>query len=139
MPGIADTIFQTQSGGLARTYSTQSTPHGYGLDKKRQVLQLSKEGLGFQSIGRIVAVSNVTVWPWIRGMGQAVQQFVATHPPVRTAEGDGQRGHRCTVALRRRTQRKCWGWLAVARATDPVLADRLGSRGRPPATRLWAA
>ena len=60
-------------------------------------------------------------------------------PPVRTAEGDGQRGHRCTVALRRRTQRKCWGWLAVARATDPVLADRLGSRGRPPATRLWAA
>ena len=44
------------------------------MDIRLQALKLYLEGLGFRSIGRILAVSNVTVLKWIRTFGEQLFQ-----------------------------------------------------------------
>ena len=57
-----------------------------GSTRNCKVLQLYKDGPGFRSIGRLLAVSNVTVLNWIRGIGQEVQHFVARQTLALKAE-----------------------------------------------------
>ncbi len=42
---------------------------------KRQALQLYLEGLGFRSIGRILGVSHVSVYKWIKKFGQELEDL----------------------------------------------------------------
>ena len=42
---------------------------------KRLVLELYLEGLGFRSIGRILKVSNVSVYNWIKSFGQKIEEL----------------------------------------------------------------
>jgi transposase-like protein len=45
------------------------------LHLKRLALQLYLEGLGFRSIGRILKVSHVSVYRWIRNFGQKAEEL----------------------------------------------------------------
>jgi len=42
---------------------------------KRYALQLYLEGLGFRAIGRILNFSHVSVYNWIRGFGEKLENF----------------------------------------------------------------
>ena len=42
---------------------------------KRQALQLYLEGLGFRSIGRILKVSHVSVYNWLKSSGAKLQDI----------------------------------------------------------------
>ena len=42
---------------------------------KRDALFLYLEGLGFRSIGRFLEVSHVTVFNWIKGFGEKLDEF----------------------------------------------------------------
>jgi len=60
-------------------------------DEKRQLaLKLYLEGLGLRAIGRVLAVSNVTVMRWVRAYGQRAEQQAASAPAqaVRIGEVD---------------------------------------------------
>ncbi len=48
---------------------------------KRSALELYLEGLGFRSIGRILRVSHVSVYNWIRSFGEIVDSLRSTKPP----------------------------------------------------------
>jgi transposase len=54
---------------------------------KRQALQIYLEGLGFRSIGRILNVSHVSVYHWIRKFGAQVET-VRNDKPVEVMELD---------------------------------------------------
>ena len=45
------------------------------IDKKRLALQMYLEGLGFNSIGRILEVSHVSVLKWIRQYGKQAEEL----------------------------------------------------------------
>jgi transposase len=45
------------------------------MSVKRQALQLYLEGLGFRSIGRILGVSHVSVYNWIKKFGQEIEDI----------------------------------------------------------------
>ena len=42
---------------------------------KRKALQLYLEGLGFRSIGRILQVSHVSVYNWIKSFGSKLHPY----------------------------------------------------------------
>jgi len=42
---------------------------------KRQALALYLEGLGFRSIGRLLKVSHVSVYHWIKKFGESTQEI----------------------------------------------------------------
>jgi len=44
-------------------------------DRKRQALALYLEGLGFRSIGRLLQVSHVSIYNWIKAFGQTLAQL----------------------------------------------------------------
>jgi transposase-like protein len=44
---------------------------------KRLALELYLEGLGFRSIGRILKVSHVSIYNWIRSFGEKVEEIRA--------------------------------------------------------------
>lgn len=46
---------------------------GKGAHIKRQAVELYLEGLGFRSIGRVLKVSHVAVYNWIRGFGEKLE------------------------------------------------------------------
>ncbi len=48
---------------------------------KRSALDLYLEGLGFRSIGRILKVSHVTVYNWIRSFGKIVESLRSSKTP----------------------------------------------------------
>ena len=59
-------------------YTCKDCGYNYTVEKKstakpeamkRQALQLYLEGLGFRSIGRLLKVSHVTVYHWIKSFG----------------------------------------------------------------------
>jgi|SRR6185437_1002925 len=49
--------------------------------RKRAALTLYLEGLGFRSIARLLQVSHVAVYKWIRGFGSQVQQIRSEEKP----------------------------------------------------------
>jgi len=42
---------------------------------KRQALELYLEGLGFRSIGRVLGVSHVAVYQWIKLFGESIEHL----------------------------------------------------------------
>jgi uncharacterized protein YjcR len=48
-------------------------------NQKRQALELYLEGLGFRSIGRILKVSHVSIFNWIKQYGQNLDLLQNNH------------------------------------------------------------
>ena len=51
---------------------TRSTPKGVGAPLKRQALHMYLEGVGMRSIGRVLRISHVAVYKWLRSAGESV-------------------------------------------------------------------
>lgn len=60
---------------------------GAGKAKKKQALQLYLEGLGFRSIGRILEVSHVAAYKWIRAFGENLEEL-RSEAAIEVAEMD---------------------------------------------------
>ncbi len=56
-------------------YHFTTTSTGKPEELKRQALALYLEGLGFRSIGRILNVSHVAVYYWIKQFGENAQEL----------------------------------------------------------------
>lgn len=56
-------------------YSVVQKSTSVSLEKKRLALAMYLEGLGFNSIGRILKVSHVAVQKWIRKYGRKVEEL----------------------------------------------------------------
>lgn len=56
-------------------------------EMRRFALQLYLEGLGYRAIGRILNVSNVTVYKWIKAFGESVD-LPKSEEPVEIVELD---------------------------------------------------
>lgn len=67
---------------------------------KRSALDLYLEGLGFRSIGRILKVSHVSVYHWIRSFGETVALLRSskTHEVVEIDELHSYIGNKKTTA-----------------------------------------
>ena len=55
---------------------------------KRSALELYLEGLGFRSIGRILKVSHVSIYNWIRSFGEKIEQIRASSEAPKVVEMD---------------------------------------------------
>ena len=55
---------------------------------KRLALHMYIEGLGFRSIGRILGVSHVSVFRWIREFGQKVKELNTENQQIEIVEVD---------------------------------------------------
>jgi transposase-like protein len=55
---------------------------------KRLALHMYLEGLGFRSIGRILGVSHVSVFIWIREFGQKVRELNTENQQIKMVEVD---------------------------------------------------
>jgi transposase len=51
---------------------TRSTPKGADASSKRQALHMYLEGVGMRSIGRLLQISHVAVYKWLRAAGESV-------------------------------------------------------------------
>ena len=56
--------------------------------KKRQALELYLEGLGFRSIGRILKVSHVSIYRWMRLFGSKLKELQSETGPSSITEID---------------------------------------------------
>ena len=74
-----------------------------GSDAERRLaLKLYLEGLGFRSIGRILAFSHVAVYQWIRAFGEQVSKQLKPKHPARVVEMDEMHsyiGHKKNLLL----------------------------------------
>lgn len=70
-----------------RNYTVAQKSTERSLSTKRQALQMYLEGLGFRSIGRILGVSHVAVYYWIRKFGAQIET-VRNDNPVQVMELD---------------------------------------------------
>ena len=59
----------------------------FAKDVKQQALNMYLEGMGFRAIGRILQVSHVSVYRWIRAFGQQAPAL-ASHPAIDVVELD---------------------------------------------------
>lgn len=55
---------------------------------KRSALELYLEGLGFRSIGRILKVSHVSIYNWIKSFGEKIEQVRVSSKAPRVVEMD---------------------------------------------------
>jgi transposase-like protein len=70
-----------------RNYTVAKKLTERSQDTKRQALQMYLEGFGFRSIGRILNVSHVSVYHWIRKFGAQIET-VRNDKPVEMMELD---------------------------------------------------
>ena len=56
-------------------YTVEQKSTSVSIDRKRLALQMYLEGLGFNSIGRILKVSHVAVMNWIRQYGKQAEEL----------------------------------------------------------------
>ncbi|MDQ6989287.1 MAG: helix-turn-helix domain-containing protein, partial [Mariprofundaceae bacterium] len=56
-------------------YNYTVASRGASKEQKRQALELYLEGLGFRSIGRLLKVSHVSVYNWIRAFGEKLDEI----------------------------------------------------------------
>ena len=62
-----------------RHYSVLQKSTASSKETKRMALQLYLEGLGFNSIGRVLGVSHVSVQNWIRDFGKSAESLKSSH------------------------------------------------------------
>ena len=55
----------------SRYYSVEQKSTAVSKEKKRMALQMYLEGLGFNSIGRVLGVPHVSVLKWVRKYGES--------------------------------------------------------------------
>lgn len=55
---------------------------------KRSALELYLEGLGFRSIGRILKVSHVSIYNWIRSFGEKIEEIRVSSKAPKVVEMD---------------------------------------------------
>jgi transposase-like protein len=55
---------------------------------KRSALELYLEGLGFRSIGRILKVSHVSIYNWIKSFGEKIEQVRVNSETPKVVEMD---------------------------------------------------
>lgn len=80
--GSRDKVKDGIMGGLQR-YQCKECKYRYRKENndeeknkiKRNALELYLEGLGFRSIGRILKVSHVTIYNWIKSLGEKVEKL----------------------------------------------------------------
>ena len=77
--------FKCKDCGFNYTVELKSTAKP--IDTKKFGLMLYLEGLGFQSIGRLLNVSHVAVIKWIKKFGEQIEEF-KTDKPVKIIELD---------------------------------------------------
>lgn len=71
--GFAHGLQRYKCKSCQRNFTTQ-TPAGYSMEMRLRALKMYLEGLGFRSIGRILNVSNVTVFNWIHSFAKNFPQ-----------------------------------------------------------------
>ena len=74
---VKDGIVRGLQRWLCRECRYRHTVQQRGKDAhiKRQAVELYLEGLGFRSIGRILKVSHVAVYKWIRAFGKELEEL----------------------------------------------------------------
>lgn len=73
--------------GCNYRYTVERRSGTKGNETKRQALELYLEGLGFRSIGRILKVSHVSVYNWIKGFGSKLEE-IRNDTPIEVVEID---------------------------------------------------
>ena len=84
----------------ACTYRHTVQQRGTDVRIKRQALELYLEGLGFRSIGRILKVSHVAVYNWIKAHGKKIDDYLA-RIKKRVDEGASDESERQQAEVRR--------------------------------------
>nr|WP_321497376.1 IS1 family transposase [uncultured Methanolobus sp.] len=96
---------------------------------KRQALQLYLEGLGFRSIGRILGVSHVSVYKWIKKFGQELEDL-KNENEIEIVELDEMHTYIGN-------KKYCWIWIAIDRIGKRFINCSFGSRGTETGIQLW--
>ena len=63
---------------------------------KRSALELYLEGLGFRSIGRILKVSHVSIYNWIRSFGEKIEEIRVSSEAPKVIEMDELHSYACS-------------------------------------------
>lgn len=56
-----------------RHYMVSERKDAYPQEKRRMALEMYLEGLGYRAIGRILQISHVTVYGWIKAFGRKAE------------------------------------------------------------------
>ena len=97
---------------------------------KRQALALYLEGLGFRSIGRILKVSHVSVYNWIKSYGSKLEN-IRSETDIEVVEIDELH----TYIGEKKNY--CWIWIAVDRYGKRFIHFVIGDRSSETGKRLW--
>ena len=97
---------------------------------KKLALEMYLEGMGFRSIGRVLKVSFVSVYNWIKAFGEQVE-LVKSSKEVTVVELDEMHTY---IGSKKK---QCWVWIAVDRHRHRYIAFECGSRGTETGLKLW--
>ena len=97
---------------------------------KRQALVLYLEGLGFRSIGRVFNVGHVSVYYWIKGFGEKIEE-IRSEQQIEIVEIDEMHTY---IGSKKNY---CWIWIAVDRTGKKFINCVFGNRGVGTGKKLW--
>jgi len=100
------------------------------LEMKRHALHLYLEGMGFRAIGRILGVNYVTVYWWVKKIGETAE-VSKTEKPVAVVELDEIHSYIARKKLLLES------WLAVDRYGHRTIGFVCGKRNTKTFSRLW--
>jgi insertion element IS1 protein InsB len=92
-------------------------------------LELYLEGLGFRAIGRVLRMSYVTVYYWIKEWGES--------KIAQTGRGHRDSRIRRNSQLCRSKKNYCWTWIAGERFGNRFIAFVCGDRSTATGLKLW--
>ncbi|MBI5218893.1 MAG: IS1 family transposase [Bacteroidia bacterium] len=96
---------------------------------KRDALILYLEGLGFRSIGRVLKVSHVAVFNWIKSFGKNLDELRSADE-IEVIEIDEMHTYIGS-------KKYCWIWIAVDRNGHRFVNCETGTRGTETGEKLW--
>jgi len=97
---------------------------------KKDALILYLEGLGFRSIGRVLHVSHVAVFNWIKSFGEKLDEF-RNPSEIQVMELDEMH----TYIGQKKNY--CWIWISVDRNGHRFVNCEVGTRGTETGEKLW--
>ena len=109
-------------------FTVEQVGKPYNLKKDALILYL--EGLGFRSIGRVLHVSHVSVFNWIKAFGEKLDEF-RNQSGIQVIELDEMHTY-----IGKKNY--CWIWIAVGRNEHKFINCEVGTRGTETGERLWA-
>ncbi|WP_094227757.1 IS1 family transposase [Methanolobus psychrotolerans] len=110
-------------------YTVEVKSTASSISVKRQALQLYLEGLGFRSIGRVLGVSHVSVYKWIKKFGEELEALKSENE-IEIVELDEMHTYISN-------KKYCWIWIAVDRVGKKFIDCSFGSRGTETGIQLW--